>query len=112
MKKIFDFTKGIAIGLVIFCALGFVAHAFVSAFSSPTTADDCAEYSLSNRFECAFSFSTPESHKYYFSDDIDSNESPVGKTPYLAHPLATYAFLLFCGVLGALPKKEDKKVKK
>lgn len=105
MKKIYAFMKGVVVGLVIFCALGLVAHAFVGLFSSPSQTDDCAEYSLTNRFECAFSFNTPEYNKYYFSEDIDSNECPVGKTPYLAHPAVTYAFLLLCGIVGVTRKE-------
>ena len=107
MKKIYAFVKGLVVGLVIFCALGLVAHAFVGLFSSPSQTDDCAEYSLSNRFECAFSFSTPELHKYYFDDypDGDSSGAPAGKTPYLAHPAVTYTFLLLCGIVGVTGKE-------
>lgn len=109
-----NFFVGAAVGCVIFCALGLVAHAFVGFWTQTCATDKCDEYSLSNRFESAFSFSTPERHKRYYDTypDGDSSGAPAGECMYLTHPIATYSFLILCGVLGALPENKDKKVNK
>ena len=118
MKQIFstvrNFLIGAAVGCVIFCALGLVAHAFVGFWTPTCETETCAEYSLSNRFETAFSFSTPERHKHYYDTypDGDSSGAPAGEQRYIAHPIATYGFLILCGVLGALPNKKEEKENK
>lgn len=111
MKKVKNFLKGVTAGLVIFVTLGLVAHAFVGLFSDPepNTIEKCEGYSLKNRFCCAFSFSTTEAQSHYYNNEIDSNECPVGKTHYLAHPIATYSFILLCGAFGAFGLNERKK---
>lgn len=110
MKMILNFTKGVIIGLIIFCALGLVAHVFVGAMASTVETEDCDAYSLRNRFECAFSLKTPERHKYYYDDYPEgASGAPAGEQRYWAHPAVTYSILVISGVLVALPEKEDKK---
>ena len=60
-------------------------------------------YSLKNRFETAYSFKTPESHKYYYETPIiNGYEAPTSKEPYWASPYATYGLIALAGLGGAL----------
>ena len=107
MKKIFSaikgFISGAVLGCVIFCALGLAAHVFVGFWTPAIPTERCDDYSLRNRFECAFSFNTPERHKYYYDSYPDGpSGTPAGEQRYLAHPLFTYPLILLCGIVGAL----------
>lgn len=132
MKKIYAFVKGSLVGFIAFCVLGLVAHLIMGTFCDTDTTSDlehfsppitlqeyeniygCSPYSLENRFETAFCFSTPEPHKAYWDSSCADNPSgeAAGKMPYLAHPIATYSFIILCGVLGALPREDKMKAKK
>ena len=60
-------------------------------------------YSLKNRFETAYSFNTPESHKYYDSTPvINGYEQDTVKEAYLASPYATYGATGAAGIAGAI----------
>lgn len=60
-------------------------------------------YSLKNRFETAYSFNTPEDHKYYRETPvINGYEAETRKEPYLASPYATYGLIALAGLGGAL----------
>ena len=119
MKKICSvlqgFISGTFLGGVIFCVLGLLAHIFVGFWTPTEATDKCDEYSLKNRFECAFCFNTPERHKYYYDTypDGDSSGAPAGEQRYLAHPAFTYSLLFLCGIIGASGSTtEEKKEKK
>ena len=65
--------------------------------------DSLKNYSLKNRFETAYSFNTPEDHKYYRETPvINGYEVGTRKEPYLASPYATYGLIALAGLGGAL----------
>lgn len=83
---------------MIIPVLGFAGHMV-------RYAGDCHldNYSLKNRFETAYSFKTPESHKYYYETPIiNGYEAPTSKEPYWASPYATYGLIALAGLGGAL----------
>lgn len=61
------------------------------------------DYSLKNRFETAYSFKTPDSHKYYHSTPVINGYSQETiQEKYLASPYATYGALCIYGLAGAI----------
>ena len=62
-----------------------------------------SDYSLSNRFETAYSFKTPESKKYYHTDPvINGYTQDTVKEKYFASPYATYGATGAAGIAGAI----------
>lgn len=62
-------------------------------------------YSVKNRFECAYCFNVPESNKYYYSTPIIFGDALNGcrqKEYYAASPWATYSLIAGAGVAGAV----------
>ena len=62
--------------------------------------DSLKNYSLKNRFETAYSFKTPENHKYFYS--VPTNGGAPVKEPYCASPYGTYGLIVVYGFGGAL----------
>ncbi|MBE6461864.1 MAG: hypothetical protein E7006_03425 [Alphaproteobacteria bacterium] len=61
------------------------------------------DYSLKNRFETAYSFKTPDAHKYYHSTPmINGYSQGIVQEKYLASPYATYGALCGAGLAGAI----------
>ncbi len=60
-------------------------------------------YSLKHRFETAYSFDTPEAHKYYTcTPTINGYSQETEQQRYLASPYATYGTMAFAGLAGAV----------
>lgn len=109
MSKIKETIKGFVFGAAAVPALGLVAHAIHYA-GEDWLYDD---YSLSHRFETAYSFNTPESHKQYTYQPVIngySNGEPE-KTTYLAHPLVMWPLTLGAGIAGAVGALSEEKRK-
>jgi len=74
---------------------------------------DLSNYSLKNRFETAYSFKTPNSHKHYMLNPKLYMYDDYEPRPYLASPYATYGAILLFGLAGAASgaKSEKRKIK-
>lgn len=88
-----------AIGIaVVIPALGLLAH-----FSKYASDSDVRQYSLKNRSEVAYSFNTPDEHKYYYETPYyNGYAGDSQKEYYLASPYATYGTIAAFGLAGAL----------
>lgn len=112
-QKIKDSVNGAVTGAfavaIVIPALGLLAHI------APTFGDVYLEgdYSLKNRFETAYSFNTPEEHKYYHATPvINGYGADTTKERYLASPFATYGAIALgamAGAAGAIAIAEEKR---
>lgn len=91
-------TGTMLMGGIIIPAGGLVAHGI--KYLGDEKLDN---YSLSNRFESAYSFNTPESDKYYYlTPIINGYTQETVKEKYLASPYATYGSMAGAGLAGAI----------
>ena len=91
-------SGALLMGGVIIPVGGLVAHG--AKYAGEET---LAGYSLRNRFETAYSFNTPESHKYYYSTPIvNGYAQETCKEEYFASPYATYGATAGAGLAGAI----------
>lgn len=91
-------SSAMLMGGIIIPAGGLVAHGAKSISDENLT-----NYSLSNRFETAYSFNTPESHKYYYSTPVvNGYNQETRKERYLASPYTTYGATIGAGLAGAI----------
>lgn len=71
-----------------------------------------SDYSLKHRFETAYSFNTPEKHKYYHATPvINGYYGETEKERYLASPFATYGAIAMGAAVGAAAFIADEKRK-
>lgn len=108
-KKYATKAKHFAIGAAMVPLMGVGAHIGNSIF-----AEGLSDHSLHDRFETAYSFKTPEAHKYYYetrslrldelfyADDEtwENGGEYIEERRYLASPWATYPAMLAFGLLG------------
>ena len=107
MSKIKGFIVGTAIGASVIPAAGVLAHFGMMIASDPYVPK--GDYSLKNRFECAYCWNVPESHRQYTRmRELPSGWTQDEKTLYMAHPLATYPAILVFGLLGARHRWDEK----
>lgn len=100
-------AKSFMIGAALVPAAGLLAH-MGGAIHPYAESED---YSLKHRYECAYSFNTPEEHKHYTVTSWDTPEFdgiPDQKKSYLASPWAMYPAMLGLGLLGARRRWYDK----
>lgn len=117
-KTAAEFKKSIKY-MLIFPAMGLAAHLFSGTNFTDYQGLDTqtgSDYSLSHRFETAFSFNTPEEHKYYHAtsgywDATNGFDAETSKERYLASPWATYPILAALALMGtkAARTEEEKK---
>ena len=91
---------GTLLATVAIPAMGLVAHGM--GYLGDDSLDN---YSIKNRFETAYCFDTPESHRYYYQTPIINgyeHGDKQTKEPYLASPYATYGATAAAGIAGAV----------
>lgn len=100
--------RGFVKGALLVPALGLAAH-FMRYAGDDLLHDD---YSLKNRFECAYCFNVPNEHKFYHSSYYlnDTELSlPKCQTYYMASPYVIYPAMMLLGLRGAYVAARKKK---
>lgn len=102
-------VKGAFVVAVAVPTLGLLAH-IAPTFGDVNLGND---YSLKNRFETAYSFNTPEQHKYYHATPVvNGYNTETTKERYMASPYATYGVIALgamAGAAGAVAFAEEKR---
>ena len=108
MSKISNAAKGFVKGALLVPAMGLAAHALWYAGD----VDLGNDYSLQHRFECAYSFNTPDSHKTFTAAPIiNGYRQESQEEKYWAHPYVMWPATLIMGAFGAAVALDDKKRK-
>lgn len=91
--------SGTLVATITIPTLGLVAHGAQYLGEAYIHGD----YSLKNRFETAYSFKTPDAHKYYhYTPYMNGYSQDSERTRYLASPYATYGTTAAAGIAGAI----------
>ena len=95
----FGAMAGTIVMATVIPAGGLFAHGARQFLSDDNLHND---YSLKNRFETAYSFKTPDAHKYYHvTPTINGYSQETVKEKYIASPYTTYGAMAAAALAGA-----------
>jgi len=108
MSEFKNKAKSFVIGATLVPASMLAAGMIFSNGTGNSDTVHSSTFSLSHAFECAYSMTTPQSHKTYDISATDHGMDSSGTYPYAAHPLVTYPAMLGLGLLGVRGRWYDK----